>query len=337
MARILMPIPARDFDPTEVAASWSVLRRLGHAVVFATPDARPGRADPVMLTGRGLDLWGWLPGLRRITLVGRLLAANADARRAYAEMAADPAFRSPIAWDAAAVEAFDGLLLPGGHRARGMRPYLESAVLQALVGRFFALGLPVGAICHGVVLAARSRGPDRRSVLFGRRTTALTWSLERAGWRVGRIARFWDPGYYRTYPDGPGRPAGYMSVEAEVTRALERPEDFQDVPRGIPPFAARPAARPGTPGTTPGRPSWCKTGPMSPPAGPATPTPSPGCSRGWWRQGGRGRLAADGNGRKRDCGGPTPPQSASPPAPPFSRWSNGAESMSSTAKRGRWR
>ena len=234
MASILIPIPARDFDPTEVAVSWSVLRRLGHAVVFATPDAQPGQADPVMLTGQGLDLWGWLPGLRRITLVGRILAANADARQAYAQMAADPAFRAPIAWAGAKAEDFDGLLLPGGHRARGMRPYLESAVLQALVGRFFALERPVGAICHGVLLAARSPGPDGRSVLFGRKTTALTWTLERAGWRVGRFFRFWDPGYYRTYPGGQGRPAGYMSVEAEVTRALARSEDFQDVPRADP-------------------------------------------------------------------------------------------------------
>jgi len=165
VAKILIPIPSLDFDPSEVAVSWSVLRRLGHDITFATPDARSGRADDLMLTGRGLDLWGWLPGLRRITVVGRILAANTDARRAYAAMAADPGFRAPIAWEAARAEDFDGLLLPGGHRARGMRTYLESGVLQALVGRFFALERPVGAICHGVLLAARSPGPDGRSVL----------------------------------------------------------------------------------------------------------------------------------------------------------------------------
>ena len=234
MARILIPIPSLDFDPTEVAVSWSVLRRLGHDVTFATPDGRPGRGDELMLNGRGLDLWGWLPGLRRITVIGRVLAANADGRRAYAEMAAGAAFRSPIAWEAARAEAFDGLLLPGGHRARGMRAYLESERLQSLVVQCFALGRPVGAICHGVLLAARSIGPDGRSVLYGRKTTALTWSLERAAWTVARIARFWDPTYYRTYPDGAGRPIGYMSVEAEVTRALAQPGDFQDVPAADP-------------------------------------------------------------------------------------------------------
>jgi len=62
----------------------------------------------------------------------------------------------------------------------------------------------------------------------------LTWSLERTARTVGRFVRFWDPAYYRTYPDGPGRPVGYMSVEAEVTRALARPEDFLDVPADDP-------------------------------------------------------------------------------------------------------
>jgi putative intracellular protease/amidase len=230
MATVLIPIPALDFDPTEVAVSWSVLTRLGHTVLFATPDGRPGEADALMLAGEGLDVWGLVPGLRRLTVIGRVLAANADARRAHAAMARDPAFLAPIAWSEAASARFGGLLLPGGHRARGMRAYLESEVLQTLVSRAFAADLPVAAICHGVVLVARSRVADgSRSVLHGRRTTALTWALERTAERVGRITRFWDPGYYRTYPDGAGEPAGHMSVEAEVTRSLARPEDFLDV------------------------------------------------------------------------------------------------------------
>lgn len=236
MAKVLIPIPSRDFDPTEVAVSWNVLKRLGHSVAFATPDGRPGQADAMMLSGEGLDLWGFIPGLRRITAVGRLMRANADARRAYAAMLDDPAYRAPLAWRQARRQDFDGLLLPGGHRARGMREYLESEVLQKLVAEFFAAGAPVGAICHGVLLAARSRGGDGKSVLFGRRTTALTWALERSGWLVGRIVRFWDPGYYRTYDDGPGKPVGYMSVEQEVTRALARPDDFLDVPADAPDY-----------------------------------------------------------------------------------------------------
>lgn len=236
MAKVLMPLPHQDFDPSEAAVSWSVLRRLGHSVAFATPDGRPASADDMMLTGEGLDVWGFLPGLKRIAAIGRLMRANSDARAAYTRMQHDPAYQAPFSWAQIRREDFDGLLLPGGHRARGMREYLESETLQRLVADFFAAGLPVAAVCHGVLLAARSRSADGRSVLFGRRTTALTWALERAAWRVGRIVRFWDPNYYRTYPDGPGKPAGFMSVEQEVTRALARPTDFVDVPRNDPDY-----------------------------------------------------------------------------------------------------
>ena len=237
MARVIIPIPHRDFDPSEVAVGWEVLRQLGQSVTFATPDGQPGHADDMMLTGQGLDFWGFIPELKRLTAVGRLMRANADARRAYAAMEQDPAFQNPLSWRQVHREDFDGLFLPGGHRARGMREYLESDVLQKLVAAFFAADLPVAAICHGVLLAARSRSADgSRSVLFGRRTTALTWALERKGWQVGRIVRFWDPNYYRTYEDGADKPTGYMSVQQEVTRALARPQDFVDVPADAPDY-----------------------------------------------------------------------------------------------------
>jgi putative intracellular protease/amidase len=240
MARVVIPIPARDFDPTEVAISWSVLKKLGHIVLFATPDGRPGKADDIMLTGQGLDLWGFVPGLRHVTLVGRLVRANAEARQAYMKLREDLDFKVPLAWRQVRRENFDGLLLPGGHRARGMRDYLESEMLQKLVAQFFAADMPVAAICHGVLLAARSRVADgAHSVLYGRRTTALTWALERKAWRVGCIVRFWDPNYYRTYEDGAGNPPGFMSVEQEVTRALAQREDFLDVPADAADYKAK--------------------------------------------------------------------------------------------------
>src|SRR3546814_5325006 len=101
------------------------------------------------------------------------------------------------------------------------RPYLEDALLQAHVAAFFDADKPVAAICHGVVLAARSISRrSGRSVLHGRRTTALTWSLERSAWNLTRFwGRFWDRDYYRTYAELPGEPAGYRSVQQEVTRA----------------------------------------------------------------------------------------------------------------------
>ena len=53
MARVLILLPARDFDPSEAAVSWRVLADAGHAVSFATPDGRPAVADEMMLTGSG--------------------------------------------------------------------------------------------------------------------------------------------------------------------------------------------------------------------------------------------------------------------------------------------
>jgi hypothetical protein len=36
MARVLMPLPAQDFDPSEAAVSWRVLIDAGHCVDFTT-------------------------------------------------------------------------------------------------------------------------------------------------------------------------------------------------------------------------------------------------------------------------------------------------------------
>jgi hypothetical protein len=86
MGNVLLPIPDRDFDPTEVAVSWFVLTHDGHRVTFVTESGGPACADDIMLTGRGLDVWSAVPVLGRITVVGRMLRANVDAREAYAKM-----------------------------------------------------------------------------------------------------------------------------------------------------------------------------------------------------------------------------------------------------------
>jgi putative intracellular protease/amidase len=235
-ADVLIPLPRRDYDPSEAALSWQLLTEAGYRVRFATPDGKPSAADARMLSGEGLDLWGCVPVLRRIRLLGLALRANATARRAHARMLGDPAYAAPLRFAELRVADYAGLLLPGGHCALGMREYLEDPLLQRFVGEFFDSGKPVAAICHGVVLAARSRSAvTGKSALFGRRTTALTWKLERTAWTLMKlVGRVWDPGYYRTYLERPGEPAGFRSVEAEVTRALAAPADFLDVPAGAP-------------------------------------------------------------------------------------------------------
>ncbi|WP_443987408.1 type 1 glutamine amidotransferase domain-containing protein, partial [Mycobacterium marinum] len=185
MGTVLIPIPDRDFDPTEVAVSWRVLTQDGHRVIFATESGAAGIADDIMVSGRGLDIWSALPILGSVSLIGRMLRANKDGRRCYELMRQSVEFQHPLSWAQATLAGVDALLLPGGHRARGMRSYIDSQTLQGLVVEAFAGGLIVAAICHGVLLAARSIDPATgRSVLYGRRTTALTWALERRAWQL---------------------------------------------------------------------------------------------------------------------------------------------------------
>lgn len=203
--RILMPLPTRDFDPTESAVSWSVLSKAGHKVSFATPKGQVAKADPIMVTGAGLGL---------LKLV---LPANRVALKAYGEMVSDPEFLSPKAWKDVSQDDFDALVLPGGH-AQGMKDFLESKVLQRLVAAFFAADKPVAAICHGVVLAARSKRADGKSVLHDRKTTALLERQELLAWKLTRRTM---GDYYRTYPE---------TVEAEVTSVLASPKHFLSGP-----------------------------------------------------------------------------------------------------------
>lgn len=231
---VLIVLPKRDFDPSEVAVTWKVLGDAGHSVIFATPDGLPAAADPLMLSGEELDLWGRVPVLKKIKVLGLALRANGDARHAYASMLKSTAFKAPVPYSTLRIDQYDGLVLPGGHWARGMRQYLEDTQLQRFVGDFFDADKPVAAICHGVVLAARSVSKRTgHSVLYGRKTTALTWRLEKAAWSTMRyFGRVWDPTYYRTYSEAGSEPLGYRSVQAEVARALTSPTDFCDVPQG---------------------------------------------------------------------------------------------------------
>jgi putative intracellular protease/amidase len=256
MATVLMPIPACDFDPTEVAVTWQMLSAAGHDVLFATPSGTIGEADDLMVTGQGLDPWGFVPGVRRVTVVGRFLRADAAARKAYGLLREDSSFRSPLHWAEARRGTYDALVLPGGHRARGMRSYLESGEVQQMAVDSFRSLRPVGAICHGVLVAARAVDPSTGlSVLHGRRTTALTWALERKAWGLAMYTRFWDANYYRTYSEEPGQPYGYMSVQQEVTRALASKSDFEDVPRDAPYYGRKTSGR-ARDSLTDGRAAW---------------------------------------------------------------------------------
>src|SRR6201984_1899064 len=98
MGTVLIPIPDRCFDPTEVAISWQVLRANRHRVVFATESGSPGVADDIMVTGRGLDFWSAIPVFGASPRVGEMLRAKKNARRAYRDMLGSQEYQHPSRW-----------------------------------------------------------------------------------------------------------------------------------------------------------------------------------------------------------------------------------------------
>jgi putative intracellular protease/amidase len=204
--RVLMPVPDSDFDVTEVAVPWHVLTVAGHEVVFASERAGASlTGDPKLLTG---------------VIFGQL-GAEPEPQQFYREMIGTAPFQSPIAWADLQPNQYDGLILAGGH-APGMRQYLDNSVLRDKIARFWALHRPVGAICHGVLVLARTLDPTTgRSLIADRQTTCLPRYLERGAyyltaWRWGR--------YYRTYP---------QYVQDEVIAALDDPAQFHRGPIAI--------------------------------------------------------------------------------------------------------
>ncbi len=243
---IIIPLPNHDFDPTEVAVPWQILTQQGFNVEFATVEGDKPCADPLMISGEELDPWGCIPVLKKIRVIGLTLRADTPARKAYAALEQDHNFTHPKTFADLKVSDYAGLLLPGGHAPR-MVPYLENKQLQQFVAEFFETlddkgqHKPIAAVCHGVLLAARSISPTtNKSVLYGKKTTALTWKLESTAWFLSKfLARFWDPHYYRTYREEKGEKLGHWSVEKEVTRALESEADFIDVPKGTANFLTK--------------------------------------------------------------------------------------------------
>jgi len=209
MATVIIPLPNEDFDPSEVAISWWVLTRLGHKIVFATPEGEKAHADRVLLYGQ-LGFWNFLLGPRD------------DAVMAYKNMSLSDDFCNPISYRQIEKRDFDGALLPGGH-AKGMRPYLESGEVQKLVLKMFKSNRPIAAICHGVLVVARTLDPETgKSVLYGKKTTGLPRFSERLAYRLTR-GKMGD--YYLTYPQ--------TTVEDEVGEYLASINDFRQGPAMI--------------------------------------------------------------------------------------------------------
>ena len=270
MAKVLIPIPHRDFDPSEAAVGWSVLKRLNHSVAFATPDGKPGQADDLMLTGEGLDIWGFIPGVRHLVAVGRLMRANADARRAYAAMEKDPAFTTPLTWRRCAAAGF-------------RRPSSSRRAPRARHARLSGKRNPAapggGILCRRCAgrgdlprRAARSAQPRGRRPLGALRTPHDGADLElRAQGRDGRPRRALLGPELLPNLSGRARRAARLYVgSSRKSRARWRSRRiFSTCRRTRPTTGARPTGFHATRSTTTARPSWCATAVMYRRVGPA--------------------------------------------------------------------
>lgn len=202
---ILIPLPDHDFDPTETATPWRECTRRGWKTTFATETGEVPEADPRLLMG-------FLRGP---------LGAGPKGLSDYKAMTPSPEYQKPIKYSEINVDNFDALLLAGGH-APGMKQFLESKILQEKTVQFFKQDKCVGAICHGLLVLARTVDTETgRSVLFNYKTTSLTKLLE----KIGYASTFWLlRRRFRTYD---------AYVEDEVRAALQ---DRRQYSSGLIPF-----------------------------------------------------------------------------------------------------
>lgn len=209
--KILIPLPDKDFDPTESATPWKVCVGRGWQVDFATENGDIPAADHRLLLGP----------------VRGPLGAGRRGLAAYKEMRQTAAFNKPITYADIDPSSYDAVSLTGGH-APGMKQYLESRVLQEKMVEFWRLGKVIGAICHGVLVLARAIDPQTgKSILYGSKVTTLTKDLEMTGYAL----TFWLLGRrYRTYD---------CYVADEVRQVLKDPGDFQTGKAMLIPYSYR--------------------------------------------------------------------------------------------------
>ncbi|CAG7827084.1 unnamed protein product, partial [Allacma fusca] len=186
-----------DFDVTETSVPWRLLTNDGVKVDFATESGQPGQCDPLLLTG----------------VVFGQLGGSKEAIKFHSEMIASSEYQKPLRFDQVDFSNYDAILLPGGH-AQGMKPYLENTTIQEKIVPILKNQKKiVAAVCHGVIVLARTIDPATgKSVLFKRKSTCLPKYMERTAyyltaWKLGR--------YYRTYE---------AYVEDEVKGVMENPK-----------------------------------------------------------------------------------------------------------------
>lgn len=198
---IIINLPTHGFDPTETTVPWYFLTQANIPVLFATPDKQQATADPRMVS-KGLGL------------LSPLLMTRSKVLRFYDEMLKTQAFQKPLSYEEINTNNILGMVFPGGH-GEGIKSMLESSILQQKVVECFAQNKVIAALCTGVLAVARSIDPQtKKSVLFNRKTTAVTRWMELTGWY---LTKYFFNNYYRIYPE---------TAQDEIQKLLKNPEQF---------------------------------------------------------------------------------------------------------------
>lgn len=157
---VVVPLPDFDFDITEVAVVYHMLKLEGFRVVFATE--RGNKAQPM-----------------------KLKSTSWDALEFYSELDSEESFNRPIRFSNINAEEYDAIYLSGGHSSR-IKPYLDSAILQSKVLNFWNMKKIIAAISYGVVLLARCKSsPTSLSIIHNKRITTLPKYLEGVSGMLG--------------------------------------------------------------------------------------------------------------------------------------------------------
>ncbi|OAA63802.1 ThiJ/PfpI family protein [Cordyceps fumosorosea ARSEF 2679] len=214
MAKVVFLMADYGHDPSETAVPFTKFEEAGFHIAFATEKGKVPQCDTKMLEG----------------ITQLILGAKKTVVEQYKSMSASSPWNAPLSWSAPdfRLDAYDLVFLPGGHD-KGVRQVIDSPAVHALLASFFpqtrkdggSSRKAVGAVCHGVMVLSETKrlGDDGKSVLHGVKTTALPTRFEQlAFWGT----RLFLGDYYKTYG------ACSENVQESVTRALERPEDFQN-------------------------------------------------------------------------------------------------------------
>lgn len=195
---IIMPLSDKDFDPTEAALAWYILKNdYNYHIEFVTENglATP-RCDMITLKGEGLGFFTKL-----VFNLINVLVKQQIVFKAYDLMQNDPNFLKPRSWKSKDFKFsdYDGVWIAGGH-AEGVKQLLDSEELKMQISEYWQLKRPIAAVCHGVLLIARStlKQDPKKSVLFGRKTTSLVNYQELIAYKLTA----WTHGLlFRTYKD----------------------------------------------------------------------------------------------------------------------------------------